>query len=485
MNSNLKLLPAALLVSVLALAGCGGGSGSDGDMDDMMPEMTEAQKCAAKGQGYTLDDEDMCVNVDDAVDKAYEDGKEKGAEEEGMKRDKAADDQKMSDDMKAARQLAAKLYSAIGPTSFEETSSAGSPAGIAVTAVTDAGKATAMVAAQALKRGAMQANLGNWNGYDYAATKQTARLYTTTGAATPGGKFSSTTDGADLGTPNGDGEYTLSTSGPRTTVAQLQSRTKITAFTQTSGSHTFKPIRNLVTQAGSYWGVPGTYYCSGTDCSATVTSNGVQLGGTNSWTFKPTDPNQMVMETAGDRYAFGWWLNESGSSPSVTAFATHDASQDLEISGLRGKATYKGAAAGKYALHHDTTGGASDAGNFTADAELTAEFDAAHTISGTIDNFMGDDGKTRDWKVTLDSISVAATGIAAPAATDGDLNNGNEAMTTTWTIGEDAASAAGSWSGQMHGNHKSSGTPEAVTGVFNAGYNNVGRMEGAFGTTHE
>ena len=62
------------------------------------------------------------------------------------------------------------------------------------------------------------------------------------------------------------------------------------------------------------------------------------------------------------------------------------------VTALQGTATYSGGAAGKYALH-STTGGTNDAGHFTADATLEANFNN-DTVSGTIDGFMG-----ADWSV--------------------------------------------------------------------------------------
>ena len=70
MNSNLKLLPAALLVAVLALAGCGGGS------DDMTtpPEPTEPPPPTCM-DGYALDQStNTCVETADGA-KASEDAK--------------------------------------------------------------------------------------------------------------------------------------------------------------------------------------------------------------------------------------------------------------------------------------------------------------------------------------------------------------------------------------------------------------------------
>ena len=76
MNSNLKLLPAALLVAVLALAGCGGGGGG-GTTDTQVPD--EAPSTPECMDGYALDQStNECVETAanaDAEDQAEADAK--------------------------------------------------------------------------------------------------------------------------------------------------------------------------------------------------------------------------------------------------------------------------------------------------------------------------------------------------------------------------------------------------------------------------
>ena len=470
MNSNLKLLPAALLVSVLALAACGGGGSSndDMDMDDAMPEMTEAGKCAAKGDGYAIDGDGNC-NKD-----AFNAGKRDGAAEEGQKRDKAADDQKKSDDRKAAEALAKALYGNLdGISQSIDTLAAGTLNSSGIYTVT-------------LEKGDMVAAVAGWTGHDYDGDDDlTGRVYTIKGAAQEGAKFSAYAVASNGLTPitSGDqaGEYTVVS-----TDAAVQKRIEINAFTQTSGSHTFEKTRGLVTQAGSHYGVAGTYYCSGTDdCVAAVTGDGVQLTGT--WTFKPTDADQRVTAMEGATYAFGWWENEKSFFPISFQPQGSDLTTNYVdyITTLRGTASYSGAAAGKYVFYRGS-GAENEAGGFTAHAKLTAKFepdgdddgsDPDHSISGTLDNFTGADGKSRNWKVELGSLPLQTNGQTLSAAVS--------ANTVTWTVDGTAADASGSWFGGMQGNHDGTGTPEAVTGKFRGEYNNIGRISGAFGATHE
>ena len=86
---------------------------------------------------------------------------------------------------------------------------------------------------------------------------------------------------------------------------------------------------------------------------------------------------------------------------------------------LTGSATYNGHAAGKFAISDPLSGG--DAGHFTADATLTANFGTAATetannangISGTLSNFMAND-EAVDWEVTLLRANLNATGADCP-----------------------------------------------------------------------
>ena len=153
------------------------------------------------------------------------------------------------------------------------------------------------------------------------------------------------------------------------------------------------------------------------------------------------------------------------------------------IVALRGLATYRGGAAGKYALS-SSTGGTNDAGHFTARATLDADFND-DTITGTIDNFMGVGG-AKDWSVELKKSALFDAG-----AMIGDPDRGgilrasppadeDTAQETVWTIGGTAAAASGEWSGALKDNG-ADGVPSIATGTFYTEYGNGGKMVGAFG----
>ena len=262
------------------------------------------------------------------------------------------------------------------------------------------------------------------------------------------------------------------------------------SFDQDAGLKAFKPGTNdiRIMLGGSYQGVPGTYYCTPTDravgCTADVADMGFTLAG-GTWTFKPTNPDMKLMDTSADdtTYAsYGWWLHKSedGDTYAASAFAVYRGTvPTVDIAALRGTATYTGGAAGKYSLRGDT-GGTNDAGHFTADVTLEAEFGTAHKISGTVDNFTGGDGESRDWSVALGDSVVSGAGAIAG---DPDDSTDTDPQMTTWTIGDVAGDAAGQWSGNLH-EEGDDGVPAIATGTFSSTFGdsgNDGRMVGAFG----
>lgn len=544
MNSNLKLLPAALLVAVLALAGCGGGSDSDGmtDAEKMAAEQQAADMKATKAvdaavmaakeldensddaaimeaEGLVADartaiaaapDGSQAHNTDrlDAVDlavmarrdafnsakaeaeakQAQKDAEDAAAKEKADK--EAAEAKAKADaDMKAAeeareemRKMAAKLYGVINVEIGDSTRVTAFPSsGASITLDRDGTDGDAVE----LKKGAMVSTLDGWMGYDYAKEKDdSAVVYSMTSDPTRGRKFS-VEHAPDLtAAPAG------SLSSTSFTEANAP-RISIQSFTKDSGYQTFDKGDNeiAVKIPGSFHGVTGSYSCTPSaatqQCAARVRGDGLSLGevttanGTfadtaTSWTFKPGDPDALVTATPGARYAFGWWLTDDGSAnPVVDPFAwSSGAVFDIPTS-LEGKATYNGAAAGKYALNRGP-GGNNDAGHFTADVELKATFGATDEISGTIDGFKGADGKDRDWSVALVKRTITSGTVAA----------GTDPSTTWWTInGVKATAAAGKWDAQLY--EPDGGSPSVVMGTFGAGYDDFGAMSGAFGASNK
>ncbi|MDE0004535.1 MAG: hypothetical protein OXQ29_17745 [Rhodospirillaceae bacterium] len=307
-----------------------------------------------------------------------------------------------------------------------------------------------------------------------------AYVYSDVGDPTEGAKFNDAANGGYA--LNADTGETVDVT---TLTGHTTGRVASPSFDQSAGTKTFELPGNAVRVMipGSYRGVSGTYYCAptggGTDCSAAKASSGFTLGG-GTWTFKPTDPETRFMGTPDAEYAsYGWWLHtaEDGTL-TASAFADNKGADPtaLAIADLQGTATYTGGAAGKYALY-SATGGTNDAGHFTARATLNATFGETHEISGTIDNFMGADGESRDWSVTLNESTVSDTGgIAGDPAEDGNT----DPQMTVWTIGGTAADAGGQWSGNLQA-AGDDGVPSIGTGTFHSTYSTGGQMVGAFG----
>ena len=208
---------------------------------------------------------------------------------------------------------------------------------------------------------------------------------------------------------------------------------------------------------------------------------------TGGWTFKP-DKNAMTSTPDNSYVAYGWWSRETATGVDVATFVI-ERGTSTEVSttdSVTGTASYKGGAAGKYAINNPL-GNGSEAGAFTAAATLTAKFGSA-TAEGTISGMLTDfkaGGMDKDWTVTLKG---AGTESGAPILTGGFGDNStttdvNESA-TVWTIGGTAADASGMWSGDFYEAGEGTGdAPMTAAGTFSSEYGNAGRMVGAFGAT--
>ena len=403
---------------------------------------------------------------------------------------KAEDDKAKNAAMMAT---AMKLYMGIGmPTASDATPAAS----IRHAKYTDDNVEVTIGAATAVdlmedKKAMVAANHG-WMGKKYTAAPDDdgmyeAAVYSNVGKPTMGKKFGS----AVAVTEKGDFEYQL-TDGELTLTGLTEFMAKYVAIqsvTRTSGTETFEKGDNQerVMLQGSYHGVSGTYYCAPRDnssCSAAVAEMGLTLGG-GTWKFKPTNANAMVMSTPDSDYAsYGWWIHKGADGMWTASAFTDDMGEVPAASGitaLKGTATYMGGAAGKYALY-SSTGGTNDAGHFTAKAMLEADFNT-NMVMGTIDTFIGADGKSRDWTVELMESGVGDDGNIQ--AKDGlVVTADNPLMKTKWTIGETAAAAAGQWQGMLKDNGEDD-VPTIATGTFYSTYSTSGKMVGAFGVNKQ
>ena len=321
-----------------------------------------------------------------------------------------------------------------------------------------------------------------------------AVVYSNVGPPTEGKKFGSAA--AVANPPTGDYQYQL-TNGALLSTSFVASRVAFTGVTRTAGTETFKlpdPNRGSATVInipGSYHGVSGTYDCTpatpANGCSAAVAAEGFTVSSGDTWMFRPSNAEARVMESADTMYAsYGWWLRKAANDGPFTASAFHDEKGGVAdatgLDALNGTATYMGGAAGKYALA-SSTGGTNDAGHFTARARLEANFTKPNTdataITGTIDMFVGADGQSRDWEVTLKGSTIGDTGVIGNDGTSTTSPGG-----TVWTIDEDAADATGQWSGTLR-NNGTDNVPQVATGTFYTEYGTAGKMVGAFGANKQ
>ena len=340
----------------------------------------------------------------------------------------------------------------------------------------------------------MVAALHGWQGKRYAdpagGESVEAYVYSNIEAPTMGKKFGGAAADDEFEYALTDGEL------PLATINANPGRVVLSGVTRTSGTETFKlPDPNTkneqdITVPGSYHGVDGTYICdtggSRTDaCTASVAASGFTLAG--AWTFEPEDASDRVMDSEDPNYAsYGWWLYKSEDGATYTASAFHDfkgAAGTVDIADLvGGTAKYVGGAAGKYALS-SSTGGTNDAGHFTASATLEANFED-DMLEGTIDNFIGADGQSRDWSVELNKAGITTEGVILGSANGEAISDTNAHVGTVWTIGGRDAAKSGQWSANLR-EEGSDGVPKAATGTFYSTYDQQGKMVGAFGANKQ
>lgn len=304
-----------------------------------------------------------------------------------------------------------------------------------------------------------------------------AVVYSNVDEPMEGAKFNDATAGYSLDATTGE------TGDVTTLTGHMTDRVASPSFDQSAGTKTFELPENAkrVVIPGSYRGVDGTYYCAPTaTCSATVEAEGFTLAG-GTWTFKPDNPESRFMDVPDTDYvSYGWWIHKSEDGETFTASAftsirgTVAAASGIDT--LKGTATYSGGAAGKYALH-SSTGGTNDAGHFIASAMLQADF-GDDMITGTIDNFVGADGESRNWSVELMETDINPAGII-----DGQ-DTGNAEVGTAWTIDGTAGATGGQWRGHLRANG-ADGVPSIGIGTFYSTFGQDGKMVGAFGVNKD
>ena len=491
MNSNLKLLPAALLVAVLALAGCGGGSGSEPDTG---PTAEEQMIMDLKAEIAALREALGLAPGDDAVATIAElQAQLKELQDAKDVADQAAQEAAEKAMAEAMAKTGKALHAALGPNQGGTTAltNIGAPgltsAGLAIDAAAGAGAIADATDPDpvTLAAGASAGMLGSWNGMDYAhmdsttKVKNEARVYNN--------------KGSDKRVTFAAAGHTVDASGANegwlTTlvVANVGGSAFLHSGTQ---NHPVDSVTNVFTTRGTYDGAPGLYRCTAGPCASTNDGSGSPSAlGAGTWHFKP-DAGAMVSQPDTEYLYYGWWVSKDsdGGPTAASAFAgvvepnAGDLDNGGDLTAITGSATYAGNAAGKFAMSNPLDG-TGNGGHFTADAELKATFGTGAGVTGTIDNFRLNDGsEDPGWSVSLARGGVGAAGaISAPTADP-----------TVWSINGNAAPASGTWSGTMYdempGNAPDgdgSNIPTTVTGTFYSEFSTIGRMAGGFGASKQ
>ena len=226
----------------------------------------------------------------------------------------------------------------------------------------------------------------------------------------------------------------------------------------------------------NYSAIPGTVHCLGKDCK--VDEDGKLAG---SWYFQPTSPMEVYVKIGEDtdysaetNYArYGHWLDVGGTGEVTVNTYAWSNGRDVVLADLgesdilEGSATYSGTAVGM-SLHKtfDTQGERQSiySGRFTADVELEADFGAAPTVEGTIDNFQGN-AVDPTWEVMLRKMTL-----------EGD-RQGTAGVARTGGSGQD-----GEWNNQAYG--PADARPRGIFGDFNAHWTD-GHAAGAYATTKD
>ena len=282
-----------------------------------------------------------------------------------------------------------------------------------------------------------------------------------------------------------DGERKLDLAGSGTDNVHVAS-----AEFPAAGRKLFKPESgsgdNQIRLRGTLAGAPGHYICTVNDaqdnCGIAKGAKGWKLD--DKWEFVYDEGARMAIPDANYLY-FGWWMRLDADGMPTAASAFHGSEGpggsgtiDDEVkvtTAMAGTATYVGKAAGIYGIK-DPINERSDGGGFTADAELTALFGTAGSVTGTIDNFRLKGGSENPgWSVAL--------GKRVHVHDYSHSNDANPNTRTTWSIGGEKADPSGGWKSRYFDDRRDDGLdiPNSMTGTFYSEFGKTHRMVGAFG----
>ena len=261
------------------------------------------------------------------------------------------------------------------------------------------------------------------------------------------------------------GDKVASSSFPST------SNTRIFDLTRRTEGTLADAVPNLTAGiSGRFDGASGTFTCTSSDADGcSVFNSGATYTFNGTWTFKTSSSATVRVPDTNYMY-FGWWRQKDNTEAftyntfSMPGIAPGGGSFDA----LTGSATYEGPAIGLYAIYQPL-GAQSGHGEFKATARFSANF-SANTLSGSVTGF----DVNPDWSLTLGSTSMSG-GTAS-----GD--------SVSWTIG-DSTREGGTWTGDFHSDAEPFPDPgyhpDGLTGTFDANYDTVARIRGAYGAHRE
>ena len=242
------------------------------------------------------------------------------------------------------------------------------------------------------------------------------------------------------------------------------------------------PDRYAYTTSGTLQGAGGTYRCDATTATTggcTVQNRGGSFSFVGDWDFIPSSGTVQIVVPDAHYMWFGWWAEQTVEhtadehTADIWAFeAAHGGTNAVTtLAEATGSATYRGPAAGRYAVYEPDTGD-SGIGSFTASATLQADFGdgtTTGTVSGTITGFSNDSS----WSLGLKRGTITGGTTGNDGTTVGDLGG------VTWAI-DGVPDDSGKWEAGFYSNLEleTAGTityqPHGIAGTFEAEYDPSG-----------
>ena len=449
------MMPALTLAGALALAACGGGSGSPmGDKKENGEN--DPPKC---GPGTVLNsDKDGCDDDPDFVNP------------EAASKERTAKAKALMDALGVNTTVTNPLVATGFPAAEID--------GTTFVASTVAAKKTSKTVAA----------LAGWKGAEYKGSGGAApNTYTTEIVAYDNKASAETQPFSDSYAADATNKfYTFASSnGAGILSASTANVDKISIDgIDANGQQTISEVKTFT---GTYDGASGTYACPG---NCMVTSNEGKVvalsTGPNNWRFTPAE-GVVAPKASSTAYSqFGWWVrkNKDGSPVDAGTFARRTTGSAVDTQRRIGSATYRGGAAGKFAIRDSGSPANDNSGHFTANATLEAAFgndsSAYGKLKGRIDGFTLNDTVKGDWVVSLEEQTLVAAGV--------ETGSNDTASRTRWSLdGENFAAKAGTWTAGFYAEtDDTNDIPKNVIGEFGATIGGgTHHMEGAFGASRE